>query len=344
MRGSRRLAAVALLGSALAGAPAAAGCLRGVNLSGAEFGTIPGRPNHDYAYPSADEFRRVAALGFSAIRLPFRWERLQPKPLGPLDPAELERLDATLAAARGAGLSTILDLHNFGHFGPERLGTPALPAGTLADVWARLAAHVKGDPALVLSLMNEPYDIDGPAWAEMANGAIAAIRRAGAANLILVPGTAYSGAHSWTDDLPTGNNGRDMLSVRDPAVRFAFDVHQYLDRDSSGRSAECSGAATALEGIGKVEAWARAHGRRAFLGEFASSAAPACLAALKAMAVRVDADPDHWVGWTAWGAGAWWPQDYVFNLQPTPAGERPQVAALAEAARAPARCDLAGHP
>ena len=59
---------------------------------------------------------------------------------------------------------------------------------------------------------------------------------------------------------------------------------------------------------------------------------------------RVDADPAHWVGWTAWGAGAWWPQDYPFNLQPTSTGERPQMQALAGLARAPARCNLAGEP
>ena len=43
-------------------------------------------------------------------------------------------------------------------FGADRLGTPALPAATLADVWGRLARHAQ-DPDLVFSLMNEPYDI-----------------------------------------------------------------------------------------------------------------------------------------------------------------------------------------
>ena len=221
MKARRALAiiVVATLAGTLpqAASPAAAGCLRGLNLSGAEFGTVPGRPAFDYVYPSPEEIRHVASLGFSAIRLPFRWERIQPKPQGPLDPAELGRLDGAVAAARAAGLATILDLHNFGHFGADRLGTAELPAESLADVWERLARHEHEDPDLVFSLMNEPYDIAAPAWAEIANGAIAAIRRAGARNLILVPGTAYSGAHSWTETLPTGNNGRDMLAVRDPA-------------------------------------------------------------------------------------------------------------------------------
>ncbi|MFC6774139.1 hypothetical protein [Methylobacterium gregans] len=78
-----RSAALCLaLALALAGVPARAAapaCLRGVNLSGPEFGTVPGRYGTDYAYPSAQTIARFGALGLTGVRLPVRWERLQPR-------------------------------------------------------------------------------------------------------------------------------------------------------------------------------------------------------------------------------------------------------------------------
>ena len=318
-------------------------CLRGVNLSGAEFGKIPGRPNTDYTYPGEAALQRVARLGMSAVRLPFRWERIQPELSGPLDLMELARLDETIRQAEAAGLVTILDLHNFAYYAKRQLGSPDLPATALADVWSRLASHYRNRPKLVFSIMNEPYDIHSASWAAIQNAAIAAIRKTGARQLILVTGTAYGGAHSWTSDLPIGNNGRDLLGVTDPLDRYAYDFHQYLDADFSGRAPECSAADRALEAIDDVTAWLKAHDRRGFLGEFATSNRPECLRALRQMAARVDASPKQWLGWAYWGAGAWWPPDYVFNIEPTPAGERPQMKVLLQHLKAGKRAAVCGR-
>ncbi len=326
-----RAAALALAVSALLAMPASAElCLRGVNLSGAEFGDVPGQLNKDYTYPSEAAFQRLASLGMSAIRLPFRWERLQPELNGPLDIMELARLGQAATQAEAAGLVTILDLHNFAYYGKRQLGSKDLHASALGDVWGRLASHFRGRPKVVFSIMNEPYDVHSAAWTEIQNTAIAAIRKAGAGQLILVTGTAYGGAHSWTSDLPVGNNGRDLLGVKDPLDRYAYDFHQYLDADFSGRAPECTGAERALKAIDDVTAWLKQHDRRGFLGEFAASARPECLRALGQMAARVDANPRQWLGWAYWGAGAWWPQDYLFNIEPTSAGERPQMKILLE--------------
>ena len=87
--------------------------------------------------------------------------------------------------------------------------------------------HVKMDVCL-------PHDMPTEQWLGAANAAIAAIRKAGAHNLILVPGNSWTGAHSWLDDWYGGPNGVWMLKVRDPQDHYAFEVHQYLDADSSG--------------------------------------------------------------------------------------------------------------
>jgi len=305
-------------------------CLRGVNLSGAEFGTVPGRPNTDYTYPAEAAIRRLAGLGMTSFRLPFRWERIQPRLGGELDAAELARLDQSVDTAKAAGLVAILDLHNFGYYAGQKLGSPTLSAAMLGDVWRRLATHYRDRTNVVFSIMNEPYDIHSAEWATIQNVAIAAIRKAGAKQMLLVTGTAYGGAHSWTADLPVGNNGRDLLAINDPLKRFAYDFHQYLDADYSGRQAECSAGQGALKAIDDVSAWLKAHGRQGFLGEFAASDRPECVKVFKEMTARLDARPQQWVGWAAWGAGPWWPPDYVFNLEPTAAGERPQMKALIE--------------
>ena len=167
-RESRRSLIAALAGAVCmmsSGSPAAPQlCLRGVNAAGAEFGDLPGRYGFDYAYPTPATIDALARLGLTTIRLPFRWERLQPRLNEPLDRDELARLDTTVAAARGAGLTTILDLHNYAYFNKARIGSPDVPVRAFADVWSRLAQHFRRERSVVFGLMNEPYDIAAADW------------------------------------------------------------------------------------------------------------------------------------------------------------------------------------
>jgi len=314
-------------GAALDGCLAAAPlCLRGVNTAGAEFGDLPGRYGFDYAYPTEATITSLARIGVTAIRLPVRWERLQSRLNTPLERDELARLDATVATARAAGLTTILDLHNYAYFNKARIGSDAVPVKGFADLWNRLAKHFRGERSVAFGLMNEPYDLPATAWLDATNAAIAGIRAARADQLILVSGTAYSGAHSWTADLAVGNNGVTMLGVRDSANNYAFEVHQYLDADYSGRSASCERAPEALAGIQRVNAWLAANGRRGFIGEIGASDRPECVAALATILDFVNSNPKQWLGWTVWAAGERWPQAYPFNVQP--AQPNPPVLAM----------------
>lgn len=338
---SRKAAiALALSVSALAGAASAEPCLRGVNLSGAEFGELGGKPNFGYAYPTPEALKAIAAKGATAVRLPFRWEHLQPKPRAPFDKDELKRLEDTVAAGTAAGLAVILDPHNYAQYRGATIGTAKAPETYLVDLWDRLARRFRDQPTVVFSLMNEPFDVHASSWAKASQATIDAIRKAGAINFVIVPGTAWTGAHSWSSELRTGRNDEWMAKVSDPLGRMAFDFHQYLDGDFSGRSADCPGAERALKAIDDVTTWLKAGDRRGFLGEFAASENPDCVAAMKTMVGKLNAEPKVWIGWTAWGAGAWWPKDYVFNLEPTEAGERPQMAALRSLFADGASCDL----
>ena len=327
--------------AAAAQAAAETACLRGVNLSGAEFGTVPGRFTFDYFYPKPDTIARFAALGLSALRFPVRWERLQPVLNGPLDPEEMLRLDAAFTAAKQAGMRMILSVHNSAYYGKTRIGSGAVTEAAFADFWRRLASHYRSEPGAVFGLMNEPFDMQVAEWLPVANAGLAAIRAVGARQLVLVSGTAYSSVVYWETDTPVGNNARTMLGVVDPANNFAYDVHQYFDADFSGRALECGRGEDALRAVERMTGWLARHGRRAHLGEIGASVEPGCSDRLRAVLDHLNAHPAQWLGWAIWGAGDQWRPDYPLRIDT--AGANPAVVAvIRDAARAAPRCE--GRP
>lgn len=318
------------LSTALCVLPAQAGqgCFRGINLSGAEFGKVGGKVNTDYTYPGDQTIRYFAEKGFNSVRLPFKWERLQPRARGALSTDELKLIDYAVARIKAAGMTVVLDPHNYAEYFGKQLNSADVGVDVLANLWGRLAAHYANDPQVSFGLMNEPHDMPATQWLPVANAAIAAIRKAGANNLILVPGVSWTGAHSWQTDMAGGSNAKVMLGVVDSANRYAYEVHQYFDADFSGTKAECSGAAAAVAGVEAVTQWLRANGKRGYLGEFGASADPACIKGIKDMTGVLESNRDLWVGWSYWVAGDWWPPSEPLNIQPTASGDRPQLAGL----------------
>lgn len=87
--------------------------LFGVNLAGAEFGGTRGVYNKNYTYPTAKSLDYYKSKGFNLIRLPFKWERIQPSLFQQLDPIELgEWLNSWMPRRRK--MVVILDVHNYG--------------------------------------------------------------------------------------------------------------------------------------------------------------------------------------------------------------------------------------
>ncbi|PWV99192.1 cellulase (glycosyl hydrolase family 5) [Hoeflea marina] len=303
-------------------------CFRGVNLSGAEYGEADGKVGTNYFYPTPTTMAYFAEKGFDTIRLPFKWERLQPTLGGDLDALELERLTISVRSLRDRGFRVILNPHNFGYHGGRRIGSADLPAALFANFWIRLAVHFTDDRDVIFGLMNEPYDIGARDWLDAANAAILGIRRVKAENLILVPGTHWSGAASWGDDYGQGANSEVIKDVIDPGNNFAIEFHQYLDADSSGTHAECSNRDGAEQAIVNATAWLRANKFRGMIGEIGVSSAPDCTAALSRIVEHLRANSDAWLGLTYWAAGDWWPPTEALNIQPNGTGDKPQLTAL----------------
>jgi endoglucanase len=298
----------------------------GVNLASAEFAPekVPGIPGQDYIYPTAATAAPFRAMGMNSIRLPVLWERLQPRPNAPLDPAELARLDASLAGLAGFQ-QVIIDVHNYARYHGRLLSRDDGSGAQLADLWTRLAERYKGRPQITFGIMNEPHGIDAGEWRAIAEATVAAIRRTGARNLVLVPGTRWSGGHSWHVG-GNDSNATALASFNDPGRNFAFDIHQYLDSDSSG-SHSCSGTKLARARLAGVTQWLRQQNARAVLGEFGGDATPTCLAAIDDLLGYMRANGDVWIGWNYWAAGDWW-GDYPYSLQPAGGKDKPQAAVL----------------
>jgi endoglucanase len=316
--------------------------LIGVNLAGAEFaspyrndnGQPSGEPNPgvfgtNYTYPTHAEIDYYAAKGMSVVRLPFLWERIQHTQSGPLDAAELVHLDDVVNYATGKGLKIEIELHDYGFgFGGE-IG-PQTPNSSFADVWGKLAAHFTSNPGVIFGLMNEPHVQSAADWLVSANAAIAAIRSAGALQEILVPGSYWDGAWSWTT---TDNATVIGTGVQDTAHNFAFEVHQYLDSDSSGTHPGVVSPTIGVERLTAITQWAEANSHRLFLGEIGVDTQATSLAALDNTLNFIKQHTDVWQGVTYWAGGPWW-GPYMFSIEPQNVndpsnyGDKPQMGIL----------------
>jgi hypothetical protein len=229
--------------------------LRGVVLAGGSFGTAdsnpdfssghPGRYGYDYSYESAASYGYLAAQGIRLIRLTVSWERLQPVPGGPLDDDELHHVRTALDRARNAGLSVVLDLHNYGSFTSGAgasartlvLGTRQLPISRLADLWSRLAAATRYESALVgYDILNEPITLSvrgtegARLWERASQAAVDAVRSTGSTLTIAVTG--------YGQTAPAQIGGFHPLAwINDPVHRTVYETHAYFDGDSSGHYA-----------------------------------------------------------------------------------------------------------
>ncbi len=229
---------------------------RGVNVSGGEFGapggteTVslfsnqnPGVYGRDYQYASRATFDYLASRGLDTVRLPFRWERIQPRLGAELDPIELERLRETVRHAHLAGLGVVLDVHNFGAYhlfdgglGVRRpIGSDEVPRNAFADLWSRLSAAFHDDPGVIAyDLMNEPvalHSLDGtpPArlWEVASQDAVSAIRDRGDGKLIMIPGYSWSHAGEWAQHHP-------RAWIDDPADNIRYTAHHYWQHEADG--------------------------------------------------------------------------------------------------------------
>jgi len=318
--------------------------LKGVNQACADFGqALPGTMDTTYTFPREASIDHFASLGFGAVRIPFLWERLQGHLRGEFNEAYFASLNKTVSWVTQRGMHAIIDPHNYARYsttgqvdGGEVIGATGsgVAVEDFLDFWTRLANAFKGDANVVFAIMNEPNTMSTRLWADTAQAAIKAIRDTGASNLVLVPGNGWTGAHSWLENWydTSGDELSNAMAFKnfvDPGDNFAFEMHQYLDSDSSGGSPDCASSTIGADGLAGATQWLEENNFRAFLGEFAGGANSVCEDGINAMLTHMDQHP-VWLGWTWWAAGPWWGSSWA-SIEPASDGsDKPQVAWLLE--------------
>lgn len=295
----------------------------GINLAGAEFGKIPGREGVDYRFPTASQVAYFSAAGFRSIRLPVRWERLQPALMMSLDRKYLDGMLSVFDSAAANGMDVLIDLHNYARYRNELVGSAAVPREALFDVWKRIASVLGSHPALHgYGLMNEPFRTQG-LWHEVAQAGIDGIRSVDQRHKIYVAGEGFSNTRTWGTLNP-------VPFVRDPSNLEVYEGHIYLDYGGSGKYVSPDPVRdpgeVATERMEPFIQWLAQHGKKGAIGEFG-----------------VPSDDDRWFGGVErllessrqhclrtyiWAGGNWSP-GYKLSLQPLNGSERPLTRYLA---------------
>lgn len=300
----------------------------GVNLACADFGSVfPGEYNKDYTYPTAQDLKYWYQKGLKLIRLPFKWERLQPELNGPLNTHDLNKMKELVKAAEECDMVVILDLHNycrrFINGDHHLIGTNGLTIENLASFWQAIAKEFSIFKNIYgYGLMNEPHDLaPHTTWFDMAQASIHAIRKVDTHTLIMVGGNDWSSAERWLQQSDT------LKHLKDPAHNLAFEAHVYFDKDASGTykySYEEEGCYPE-KGIDRVRPfveWIKQNNLRGFIGEYG-----------------IPDNDSHWnqtldlflnylrendINGTYWAAGPWW-DNYFMAITPKEGKDRPQM-------------------
>ncbi|KAF9519115.1 glycoside hydrolase family 5 protein [Hydnum rufescens UP504] len=194
----------------------------------------------------------------------------------------------------------------------ERISPPSTGLTGPFDSTYLSGLKTKTDSKIIFDVMNEPHDIASTTVFQLNQAAINGIRASGATSqLILVEGTAYTGAWSWT----TGSGNSDVFgSISDPHNNVAIEMHQYLDSDSSGTSDSCVSSTIGSERLAAATAWLKSHGLKGFLGETGGGSNDVCIAAIQGALCSMQ-QSGVWIGALWWAAGPWW-GSYFQSIEP----------------------------
>jgi len=315
--------------------------LVGVNLSGAGFGpsVVPGTHGTNYTYPAESYYKTYADLGMPLVRLPFLWERIQPKLGTPLNTVELARLKQSLDFAQKHNVKVILDLHNYYRYFGKLIGSNEVPISSFAAVWKQIVQEVVSHPAVEgYGLMNEPHSTNG-LWPQAALAAAQAIRTVDSKRWIYVAGDRWSSAFHW----PYYNT--QLITnpwMRDPKNNLVYEAHMYVDKDFSGNYFDKTEQFDPMIGVNRVKPfveWLKQNKLRGYIGEHGvPDFSPSAIVATDNLMtyLRQNCIPS-----TYWAAGPWW-GEYALSLDVTSGKHRPQLPVLQKHAKTAHSCTSIG--
>ncbi|KAJ0163197.1 Endoglucanase gh5-1 [Colletotrichum tanaceti] len=267
---------------------------------------LPGTWGTEFIFPNPATITTLRGQGYNTFRVQLKMERLTPGSLtGGFNNAYLQNLTNVVNHITQSGGWAVLDPHNYGRF----YNAVITDVAGFQTWWVNFANQFRGNDRVVFDTNNEYYGMDQTLVLNLNQAAINGIRSTGATQYIFVEGNQWSGAWSWT---AVNDN---MKALADPLNKLVYEMHQYLDSDSSGTSPKCVSTTIGVERVQAATAWLRQNGKIGILGEFAGGANPQCQAAVKGLLDYLKANSDVWSGALWWAAGPWW-DDYLFSFEP----------------------------
>ncbi|MBI2809800.1 MAG: cellulase family glycosylhydrolase [Candidatus Melainabacteria bacterium] len=300
--------------------------IRGVNLSGAEWGK--NSPTDAQFWPTAEELDYYKSKGFNTFRLGISWEQFQPTLNGPLDQNEMARLDNFLQAADARGVKVLINMANFDRYtlnhGPGGqgvdhetngtvVGQPGVPVSAMQDFWTKIVNHVDSNAAESRAvggwdLTNEPFDVGGT-WPATATAVDQAIRATGDNHTVVVEGD------QWARDF----TGLEGLAKLDKNV--AFEAHSYWDDGSGGYANPNPPSDNPNIGVDNIRPfveWLKQNDAKGFVGEWG---VPTDNTAWNpAITNFIHFLNQNDMGNMVWAGGPGWQDNYTLNIGPTSDG------------------------
>ncbi|KAH6854106.1 glycoside hydrolase superfamily [Chaetomium sp. MPI-CAGE-AT-0009] len=278
----------------------------GINQSCAEFGhdTLPGLWGKHFTFPSSATIQTLINDGYNTFRVAFAMERLVPNQLtSSFDAGYLRNLTETVNFITNAGAYAVLDPHNYGRY----YGNIITDTNAFTTFWTNLATKFASNSRVIFDTNNEYNTMDQTLVLNLNQAAINGIRAAGAKQHIFVEGNAWSGAWSWN------TTNTNMVALTDPEGKIVYEMHQYLDSDSSGTSPDCVSAQIGVQRVVGATNWLRANGKVGIIGEFAGGPNAVCKSAVTGLLDHLKANTDVWMGALWWAAGPWW-DTYMYSF------------------------------
>jgi len=217
-------------------------------------------------------FTAIKQAGFQTVRLPVKWSaHAESKPPYTLDPQFADRVDRAVDQALANGLNIVVDLHHYS----EMDANPDEHLRRLVGLWKQIAARYNDRPVGVyFELLNEPHGkLTNVKWNAAIPQVLAAVRETNPTRPVIV------GPETWN-----AISALDKLELPATDRRLIVTVHYYDPYEFTHQGAPWDRAAVKWKGrkwggtaeeraavtkqLERAAAWAKAHDRPIFLGEF----------------------------------------------------------------------------
>jgi endoglucanase len=243
---------------------------RGINLGNA----LEAPKEGDWGVTlKAEYFARIKAAGFHNVRIPVRWSAHAARETPyTIEEKFLARVDWAVRQALQNQLAPVLNMHHY----DELCKDPEGHRRRFLALWQQIAEHYRAfPPELVFELLNEPNGrLDAAHWNPLLADALGVVRRSNPRRQVVVGPTTWNSIGDL-DRLQLPESDRHLIVTVHYYNPFQF-THQgasWVGSQSqnwqgtrwTGKPAERQAVANDFD---KAIAWAVAHRRPIYLGEF----------------------------------------------------------------------------